>query len=160
MQLELWTNDNNRTARVIDAFAEQVLAKAAALAFKHVAERFQRPIASTSYRATVPSVVEQGVHGLLQHSLFVANNNVGCFEQEEIFEPIIAIDHPAIQIIQVRGGKTSAFQRNQRTQVRWNHRQHVQNHPFRTRMRTLESLDELETLGQFLANLLALCGTH
>src|SRR6059058_897688 len=38
--------------------------------------------------------------------------------------------------------------------------QYIQNHPFRTRVRALESLNELETLRQFLADLLALCGTH
>ena len=38
MQLELRTDDDDRTAGVIDAFAEQVLAETSALALEHVAE--------------------------------------------------------------------------------------------------------------------------
>ena len=42
MQLEFRTDDDDGTARVIDALAEQVLAETSALALEHVAERFQR----------------------------------------------------------------------------------------------------------------------
>src|SRR2546430_11281396 len=42
IQLQLRTDDDNRAARIIDAFTEQVLAETAALALEHVAQRFQR----------------------------------------------------------------------------------------------------------------------
>src|SRR5581483_7569346 len=38
VQLELRSDDNDRTAGVIDAFAEQVLAETSAFALEHVAE--------------------------------------------------------------------------------------------------------------------------
>ena len=43
IDLKLWTNDNYRTARVIDALTEQVLAEAALFALKHIAETLQAP---------------------------------------------------------------------------------------------------------------------
>src|SRR6266446_4320230 len=73
IQLQLRADDDNRAARIIDAFAEQVLAETAALALEHVAQRFQRPIARSRHGATMSAVIEQSVHRFLQHSLFVAN---------------------------------------------------------------------------------------
>src|SRR5882762_7884850 len=104
----------------------------------------------------MPAVVEQSVHGLLEHSLFVSNDDVRRLEQKEVFESVISINNPAIKIVQVRGHKTPAFERNQGTQIRRNNRQHIQNHPLGARVRILEALNKLETLGQFLANLFAL----
>src|SRR6266404_3110126 len=160
MQLQLRTDDNNRTPRVIDAFAEEVLAETAALALEHIAQRFQRPITRACNGATMPAVVEQSVHGLLEHSLFVSNDDVRRLEQKQVFESVVTIDHPTIKIVQVRSRETPAFERNQGTQIRRNHRQHIQNHPLGARVRILKALNELETLGQFLANLFALCGAH
>src|SRR6266513_1856790 len=131
MKFQLGTDDNNRTTRVIDALSEQILTEASAFAFEHVAERFERSVARTSNCATVPAVVEQGVNGFLQHSLFVANNDVRRFEQKQIFKPVIAIDNPAIKIVQVGSRKTPAFQRNKWTQIGGNDGQHIENHPIR-----------------------------
>ena len=44
VQLQVRADDDDRTARVVDALAEQVLAEAALLAFENVGERFQRPV--------------------------------------------------------------------------------------------------------------------
>ena len=41
IDLKLWTNYNYRTARVINALTEQVLAEAALFTFKHVAKALQ-----------------------------------------------------------------------------------------------------------------------
>src|SRR6185369_14720437 len=41
VELELRTGDDDRTARIVDALAEQVLAEPALLALQHVAERLQ-----------------------------------------------------------------------------------------------------------------------
>ena len=38
MELEFWTDDDDRSARVIDAFAEKVLPESATFALEHVAE--------------------------------------------------------------------------------------------------------------------------
>ena len=44
VQLERRTDDDDRTARVVDALAEQVLPEAALLAFENVGERFERTV--------------------------------------------------------------------------------------------------------------------
>src|SRR5947199_10696786 len=72
VQPKLRTDDDHRTAGVIHALAEQVLAEAALLAFKSIGERFQRTaVGATQHTASAP-VVEQRVDGVLQHALLVA----------------------------------------------------------------------------------------
>src|SRR5687768_17359775 len=62
MELQLRSDDDDRTARIIDAFAEQVLTETSALALKHVTERLQRTVASTSYGAAMTTVVEKSIY--------------------------------------------------------------------------------------------------
>src|SRR4028119_1810078 len=59
VELELRTGDDHRTARIVDALAEQVLAEAALLALEHVAERLQRTLVGASDGAAAAAVVEQ-----------------------------------------------------------------------------------------------------
>src|SRR6266704_933473 len=130
MKFQLWADDNNRASRVVDTLAEQVLAETSPLALEHVTERLERPIASAGDSATVPAIVEQSVHRFLQHSLFVANDDVRRLEQKQILKPVVTINNPTVKIVQVRGRKTPALKRNERTQIRRDDRQHIENHPF------------------------------
>ena len=66
-----------RTAGIVHALAQQVLAEAALLALQHVRKALQRAVVGARHRAAAAAVVDQGVHGLLQHALFVAHNDVG-----------------------------------------------------------------------------------
>ncbi len=102
------------------------------------------------------SVVEQGIHCFLQHALLVANDDIGRAQLQQVLEAVIPVDHAAIQIIEIAGGKTSAFQRNQWTEIRRNHRQHFKDHPFRTHLGIEKTLRELQPLGNLLADLFAL----
>ena len=124
MQLEFRTDDDDGTARVIDAFAEQVLTETSAFALEHVAQRFQRAIAGAGDGAAMAAVVEQSVDRFLQHAFFVADNDFRRLELEQVFQPVVAVDDAAIKIVQIGGRKPAAFERNERTQVRRNHRQH------------------------------------
>ena len=94
-------------------------------------KRFQRTIARAGDGATMTTVVEQRIHGFLQHALFVADDDFRRLELEQVLQPVVAVDDAAIEIVQVGRGKTSAFERNERTQIRRNHRQHREDHPFR-----------------------------
>src|SRR5947208_14490186 len=76
MQFQLRTDDDDRSARVIDALAEQILTETSALAFEHVAQRFQRTIAGAGDCTAVTTIIEQRVDRLLQHSLFVSDDYV------------------------------------------------------------------------------------
>src|SRR3546814_15764123 len=72
VQLEFGTGHDDRTARIVDALAEQVLTEAALLALEHVAERLEGPLVGAGDRAAAAAVIEQRVDGFLQHALFVA----------------------------------------------------------------------------------------
>src|SRR5438876_56006 len=109
MQFQLRTDDDHRTSRVVDALAEQVLPEASAFALDHVGERLQRPLVRAGHRLAAAAVVEQAIDGFLQHPLFVADNNVGRLQLEQPLQPVVAVDHAAIQVIQIRRRETAAI---------------------------------------------------
>src|ERR1700730_1942664 len=101
MEFELGADNDNRTPGVIDSFTQKVLPEATTFALEHIAQRFERTVAGTGYCATVSAVVKQRVYRLLEHSLFVPNNDIRCLELKQVLQPVIAVDDPAIQIVQV-----------------------------------------------------------
>ena len=147
VQLEFGTDHDHRTSGVVHALAEQVLAEAALLALQRVGERLQRPVVGATQNAAAASVVEQSVDRFLQHALFVAHDDFGSVQVHQLLQPVVAVDDAAVKIVQIGGGKASAIQWNQRTQLGWNHRQHVQNHPLRLVAALAEGLDHLQPLG-------------
>ena len=149
MQLELGTDDDHRTAGIIDALAEQVLPEAALLALEHVGERLQRPLVGAGDDAAAAAVVEQGVDRLLQHPLLVADDDVGSAQLDQPLQAIVAVDDAPIEIVEVGRGEAAAVERHQRAQVRRDHRHVGQNHPFRLVAGLDERLDQLEPLGEF-----------
>ena len=151
MQFEFRSDRNNRTARVVDALAEQVLTETSLFAFEHVGQRFQRTLVGAGNRAGAAAVVEQSVDGFLQHAFFVADDNVRRMQLDQSLQAVVAVNDAAIQIVQVGSRKAAAVQRNQRTQLRRNNRQNVQNHPFRLGVGFDERFDNLQSLDQLLA---------
>jgi hypothetical protein len=160
VQLQLGANHDDRTAGVIHALAEQVLAEAALLAFERVGERFERAVVGAAQHAAAAAVVEQRVDGFLQHALFVANDDVGRVQLDQLLQPVVAVDHAAIQVVQIGGGETAAIQRHQRTKLRRNDRDHVQNHPLRLVAGLAEALDHAQALGVLQLLLLRHLGLH
>ena len=160
MQLELRPDDDDRTTRVIDAFAQQVLAEAARLALEHVRQGLQGAVARTGHGATMAAVVEQCVNCLLQHALLVPDNDFRSLELEQVLETIVPVDNPAIEIVEIGGRETSAFERHQRAQIGRNDWQHRQDHPFRTHHGLGEALEQLDALGDLLSVLLGLGLRH
>ena len=155
MQAQLRTDDDDGAARVIDAFAEQVLTEAAALALEHVGKRLQRPFVRAGDGAAAAAVIEQRVDRLLQHPLLVAHDDVRRVQLHQPFEPVVAVDHAAVQVIQVGGGEAAAVERHERTEVRRDHRDGLHDHPLGTVAGALEGVHHLEALGELLALRLA-----
>ena len=58
MELQRRANHDDRTARVVDALAEEVLAETALLALEHVGQRLQRTVAWTGNRPATTTIVE------------------------------------------------------------------------------------------------------
>src|SRR5262249_1271346 len=72
VELQLRPDDDDRTARVVHALAEQVLTEPALLALERVRERLERAVVRPAQDAAAAAVVEERVHGFLEHALFVA----------------------------------------------------------------------------------------
>ena len=49
INLQLGTDDDNRTAGIVDTLTEQVLSEASLLTFKHIGERLERSVVRTGY---------------------------------------------------------------------------------------------------------------
>ena len=138
VQFQLRADHDDRTAGIVDAFAQQVLTEAAALALNHVSQRFQRALVGAGHGFAAAAVVEQGIHGFLQHALFIAHDDFRRLQFQQSLQAVVAVDHAAVQIVQIGSREAAAIQRHQRTQFRRQHRQHFQNHPIRTYAGTLE----------------------
>ncbi len=151
VQLQLRPDHDDGTAGIVDALAQQVLAEAALLALQHVGQRLQRALVGARDRPAAAAVVEQRVHRFLQHALLVAHDDVRRAQLDQPLQAVVAVDHPAIQIVQVGGREPAAIQRHQRTQLGRDHRHHVQDHPGRLGAALAERLDQLQALDQLLA---------
>ncbi len=150
VQLQRRTDHDDRTARVVDALAQQVLTETTALALDHLGQRLQRTLVGAGHRLAATAVVQQRVDRFLQHALFVAHDDFRGLQLEQALQPVVAVDHAAIQVVQVRGREAAAIQRHQRTQFGRQHRQHFEDHPLGLDARTLEGLEHLQALGVLL----------
>ena len=117
VQLEGRANDDDGTAGIVNALTKKVLAEAALLAFEHVRQRLEGTVARPGHRTTTTTVVEQCVHGLLQHALFVIHDDLGGAKIEETLETVVAIDDAAVQIVEVRSGEAAAVELDHRAKV-------------------------------------------
>ena len=150
VQLQLRAYHDHRAARVVDALAEQVLTEAPALALDHVGERFQGALVGAGHRLAAAAVVQERIHRFLEHSLLVPDDDLGRLELEQPLQPVIAVDDAAIQVVQVGGRETAAVERDQRPQLRGQHRQHFHYHPIRLDAGLLETFEHFEALRELL----------
>ncbi len=161
VQLERGADHDDRAARVVDALAQQVLAEPTLLALQHVGQGLERAVARARHRAAAAAVVEQGVDRLLQHALLVVDDDLGSPEVEEALEPVVAVDDPAVEVVQVRGGEAAAVELHHGAQLGRDHRHHVEDHgprvvdPTAVVVAAVERRDDLEPLDGLL---LALSG--
>src|ERR1035437_3301954 len=146
VQLEVGPHHDDGTAGIVHALAQQVLAEAALLAFQRVGQRLQRTVVGATQHASTASIVEQRVHRLLQHALLVAHDHFRRMQVHQLLQAVVAVDDPAIQVVQVRSRKAAAIERNQGTQLRRDHRNHVQDHPLRLVTALAECLNHLQAL--------------
>src|ERR1700738_4312476 len=147
VQLEFGADHDDRTAGVVDALAEEVLAEAALLALERVAERLERAIVGATQHAATAAIVKQRVYSFLQHALFVAHNDFRSVQVHQLLQPVVAVDDAAIEVVQIGRGEAASIERHQRAQLRRNDGQHVENHPLGLVGAFAECLDDLETLG-------------
>ena len=101
VQLQFRTHHDDRAARIIDALAEQVLAETALLALQHIGQRLQRTLVGTGDDTAASAVVEQRIDRLLQHPLFVADDDIGRTQFDQALQTVVAVDHAAVEIVQI-----------------------------------------------------------
>ena len=157
VQAQRRARHDHRSAGVVDALAEQVLAEAPLLALEHVRERLQGAVARPGDGAAAAAVVEQCVDGLLEHALLVVDDDLGRAEVEQPLQAVVPVDHPAVEVIQVRGREPAAVELHHRAQLRRDHRHDVEDHPVRLVVGLQEGVDDLEALDR-TSLLLALGG--
>ncbi len=146
MQLQRRAGHDHRTARVVDALAEQVLAEAPLLALEHVGERLQRPVARARHGTAAAAVVEQRVDGLLEHPLLVVDDDLGGAEVEQPLEAVVAVDHAPVEVVEVGGREAATVELDHRAQLRRDHRDDVEDHPLGLVRGVLERRGDLEAL--------------
>ena len=154
---QLGAGHDDRAARVVHALAEQVLPEAALLALEHVAERLERTVARARDGPAAAAVVEQRVHGLLEHPLLVVDDDLGRAEVQQALQPVVPVDHAPVEVVEVRGRKAPAVQLHHRAQLRRDHGHGLENHVLGLVVRVDEGRDDLQPLDR-AALLLALGG--
>src|SRR5271157_4364606 len=101
IKFELRTNNDHGTTGIIHALAKQVSAEAAFLAFEHIAQRFELAAAAAAKRLAALGIVNEAIHRFLQHALLIADDDVRRAQFKQTLEAVVAVDHAAIQIVQV-----------------------------------------------------------
>ena len=156
VQTQRRAGHDDRTTRVVDALAQQVLTEATLLALEHVGQRLERTVARAGDRTATTAVVEEGIDCFLQHALFVVDDDLGCTEIEQTLQPVVAVDHTTVEIVQVGRGETATVELDHRAQFRRDDRYDVEDHRHRVVLAatilvaTVERGDDLETLDRLL----------
>src|SRR5215216_923428 len=122
------------------------MAEAALLALQHVAERLERAVAGPGHGPATAAVVEQRVDRLLQHPLLVVDDDLGRAEVEQALQPVVPVDHTAVEVVQVRRGEAPAIQLHHRAQLRRDHGHGLEDHVLRLVVRVDEGRDDLQAL--------------
>ena len=117
--------------------------------------RLERPVVAAQHRPAAPAVVQQRIHRLLEHSLLVADDDFRRVEVDQLLETVVPVDDAPVEVVQIARGEVVPLQQDQRPQIRRNHRDRLQDHPFRLVVAVLDLVDGLEPLGQVLDLLLA-----
>ena len=160
VHLQLGTNDDYRTSRVVHTFTQQVLTETTLFTFQAVAKRLVRTVALSLNGVALTRVVEQRIHSLLQHTFLVAQDDFGCLNFDKSFKTVVTDDYAAIQVVQVRSCETATIEGHQRTQLGRCNGNHLQNHPFGfvNIFRCTEGLDDVQALQCFGFTLLRSLG--
>ena len=96
VQTQVWAYGNHGTTGVVHTFTQQVLTETTALTFNHVCQRFQRTFVGTGHGFTATAVIQQRVNRFLQHTFFVADNDVRSVQFQQAFQTIVTIDDATV----------------------------------------------------------------
>ena len=63
---------------------------------------------------------------------------------QQLLQPVVTVDNPAVKVVQVGSGETATFQLNHWPQVRRNNRNSFHNHPFRLVAAVSEGIKDVQ----------------
>ena len=155
VQLQRRADHDDRAARIVDALAQQVLAEAALLALEHVRQALELVVARAADGPPASTVVDQRVDRLLEHALFVADDDLGSLKFQKALEAVVAVDDAPVQVVQIGGREATTVQLHHRPQIRRQDGQRGHDHPLRPIAALAERLDHAQALGGLLALLTA-----
>ncbi len=144
------TGGDDGSSGIVDALAQQILAEAALLSLQRVAQGFEGALVGAGDHPAVSSVIEQDIHRLLKHPLFVPHDDVGRIEIHQALEPVVPVDDAPVEVVEIRGGEPSALERHKGPEVGRQHRDDIHDHLLGLEARLAEGIHDLEPLGQFL----------
>ena len=131
IELQFRSDDDNRTSGIIDTLAQQVLSETSLLALEHVGKGLERPASRPCDRTAAPAIVDQRVDSLLQHPLFVPDNDIRRAQLQQSPETVVPVDDTSVKVVEIGSRETAAIQLDHRTQIRRDDRNDFQDHPFR-----------------------------
>ena len=155
VQPQFRPHDDHGAAGVVDALAQQVLAEPPLLPLQQVGQRLQLVVAGAGDGPAAAAVVDQRVHGLLQHPLLVADDDLRRAQVEQPLQAVVAVDDAAVEVVEVAGGEAAALQLHHGAQVRRQHRQILDDHPLRPVAGLAQVLHHAHPLRRLLALLAA-----
>ena len=128
--------------------------EAALLALEGLGEGLQRTTATARDGTATTAVVEQGVNGLLKHALLVVDDDRRGVEVKQALESVVAVDHAAVQVVQVGRCEAAAIELDHRAKVGRDDGDDVEDHVGRVVAALEEGVDDLKALDGLLALLL------
>ena len=82
----------------------------------------------------------------MEHTLFIADDDVGCADFLQFLEAVVAVDDSAIEVIEVTCCKTATVKLNHRTEIGRKDGKHVEDHPFRAVATETECFNDFKAL--------------
>ena len=120
----------------------------------HVGQRLQRSVRRTEHGAFTPIVVEECIDRLLQHPLFVTDDDFWRVQINQFFQSIVSIDDTTVEVVQIAGGKVARIKQHKRTQIGRNYGDAIQHHPFGFVIAVAQRFCDLQSLDQLFLLLL------
>ncbi len=145
IKFQFRSDDNNRTSGVVDTLTQQVLSETTLLALEHIGQGLERPRARSGDGSAASAVINQRVYRFLQHSLFVADNDVRRAQLQQSVQTVVPVNDSPVQVVEVGGREAAAVELYHRTNIRRNDRDHIHDHPFRTVAGKAQRFDDFQS---------------
>ncbi len=106
VESEVRTDDDHRSSRVVHSLSEEVSSEETLLSLEVVRKRLKGSLlcegTRCSRRVSVSDrVVDEGVHGLLEDSLLVSENDVRRLDLLELGQSIVSVDDASVEVVDV-----------------------------------------------------------